>query len=247
MVGVCVFFHECAHMITCKILGIPVLGVKPLPWGLTATAPIMYEPYSQFLVSVAGPGCNFFLLMFSGFVRHLFGEEVSELFVLANLADGLLNLIPALPLDGGIILKSFLCSKLGLVRGFLWMIRCTGAVGIMLMVFGIRMFVATGYNISYFVAGLFVVLNLRHERELLVCIKKRILTGEIHSVAVMKKIYVSCDSNALCLVDFISPSYTAVFKVTDCKKEIGTLHQDKLLEFLLKNTMITAGECIEKM
>ena len=234
-------------MATCKLLGIPVLGVKPLPWGLTATAPIMYEPYSQFLVSVAGPASNFFMLMFSGIVRRFFGGEISELFVLANLADGLLNLIPALPLDGGIILKSFLCSKLGLVRGFLWMIRCTGAVGVALMLFGVQVFIATGYNVSYFVAGLFVVLNLRHEKELVICLKKRILTGEIHSVNLQKTIYVSFDSNALCLVDFISPSFTAVFKVMDNQKEIGTLHQDELLECVLKNTMITTGECIEKM
>ena len=96
VVGVCVLLHEIAHMVACKILGIPVFGILPLPWGLTAFAPVMYEPYSQFLVSVAGPAFNFFLLIFSGMVKSIFGSEIAELFVLANLANGILNLAPDL-------------------------------------------------------------------------------------------------------------------------------------------------------
>jgi len=247
VVGVCVILHEGAHMAMCRLIGIPVLGVKPLPWGITATAPLMYEPHSQLIVSVAGPMFNFFLLVFSPLVKNFFGAETAELFVLANLADGILNLIPALPLDGGIILKSFLCSRFGFVRGFEYMLRVTGGVGFLLMIFGIQMFAVTGYNISYFVAGVFIVFNLRHEKELIICIKKRILTGEIRSVSALKKIYVSHDSNALCLVDLISPSYTAVFKVMKDNETIGTVNQEELLERVLKNTMITVGECIEKI
>ena len=247
VVGICVLLHEIAHMAACRILGIPVFGLVPLPWGLTAFAPIMYEPHSQFFVSVAGPMFNFFLLCASGMVRFFWGTEVAELFVLANLANGLLNLVPALPLDGGIILKSVLCSRFGLVRGFIFMLRITAVIGVILMIFGIQVFLVTGYNVSYFVAGIFIIFNLRHEKELVICIKKRILTGEIRSLSAQRKIFVSYDSNALCLVDLISPSYTAVFRVMRDGKEIGILHQAHLLECILKNTMITAGECIEKI
>ena len=247
VVGVCVLLHEIAHMVACRILGIPVFGILPLPWGLTAFAPVMYEPYCQFLVSVAGPAFNFFLLAFSGIVKRIFGSEVAELFVLANLANGILNLVPALPLDGGIILKSVLCSGFGLVRGFVYVIRITAAIGVLLMLLGIQVFWVTGCNVSYFVAGLFIIYNIRHEKELVICIKKRILTGEIRSLGVYRKIYVSHDSNALCLVNLISPSYTAIFTVMKENEEIGTLHQGQLLEYVMKNTMITAGECIEKM
>lgn len=247
VVGVCVLLHEIAHMVACRILGIPVFGILPLPWGLTAFAPIMYEPYCQFFVSVAGPAFNFFLLAFTGMVNRIFGSEIAQQFVLANVANGILNLVPALPLDGGIILKSILCSRFGLVRGFVYMIRITIAIGVLLMIFGVQVLWVTGGNVSYFVAGLFIIFNIRHERELVICIKKRILTGEIRSRGVLKKIYVSHDSNALCLVNFISPLYTAVFMVMKGNVEMGTLNQRQLLECVMKNTMITAGECIEKM
>ena len=246
VVGVCVLLHELAHMAMCHIMGIRVFGMQPLPWGITASAPIMHEPYTQLVVSVAGPAFNFFLLVFSSPVRRLLGGEIAELYILANLADGILNLIPALPLDGGIILKAFLCSKFGFVRGFEYMMRITLFVGVVLMMFGIQMFAETGCNVSYFVAGVFIVFNLRHEKELIMCIKKRILTGEIRSVSSVRKITVSYDSNAVCLVDIISPSYTALFRVVKDNREIGTIGQAELLERVLKNSMITVGECIEK-
>ena len=126
------------------------------------------------------------------------------------------------------------------------MIRITAAIGAFLMIFGIQVLWATGCNVSYFVAGVFIIFNIRHEKELVICIKKRILTGEIRSLAVRKKICVSYDSNALCLVNFISPSYTAIFSVMKENAEIGVIHQRHLLECVMKNTMITAGECIEK-
>jgi len=246
VVGLCVLLHETAHMVACRLLKIPVYDIKTLPWGLTAFTPLMYDPISQFVVSVAGPMFNFFLLAFSGVIRNFAGNDVADLFVIANLADGLLNLIPALPLDGGIILKAFLCSKFGFVRGFNYMIKTTAAVGILIMAFGIQIFLLTGYNISYFVAGIFIIVNLRHEKYLMVCIKKRILTGEIRSISAVRQVKVSHDSNALCLVDYISPSYTLVFKVMDAGKEVGVVRQSDLIDAVLKNTMITVGECIEK-
>ena len=246
VVAVCVLLHEGAHMLVCRILNIPVLGVKSLPWGITASAPLMYEPFSQFLVSVSGPAFNFFLLFFYSVVRKIFGEQIARLFVLANFADGLLNLIPALPLDGGIILKAFLCAKFGFIRGFMYMIRITMGIGVVLMVFGIQMFLVTGYNISYFVAGVFIIYNLKHEKNLIMCMKKRILTGEIRSASARKYIRVPCDSNALCLIDVLSPTHTTVFRVMKNREEIGMVNQTKLVECILKNTMITVGECIEK-
>lgn len=246
VVAVSVLLHESAHMGMCRLLGIPVFGMKGLPWGVTAFAPLMYEPHSQFLVSVAGPMFNFFLLIFSSFVSKVFGDETAELFILANISNGILNLIPALPLDGGIMAKAFLCSKFGFVRGFVYMIRITLGVGIILMLFGIEMFIATGYNISYFVAGIFIVGNLRHEKDLVMCIKKRVLTGEISSSSAIKNLYVSSDSNAICLVDLISPSYTLVFTAVKNKEKIGKVSQKRLLECVMENSMATLEECIEK-
>ncbi len=245
-VALAVILHELSHMAVCRVMGIKVLGIKALPWGLTASTPLMYEPLSQLAVSVSGPMCNFFLLFFCPVIKRYLSPETSDLFALANLADGLLNLLPALPLDGGIILKSFLCAKFGLVRGFSHMLKITAATGAVIMLFGIHILVSTGSNVSYLVAGIFIMYNLRHEKELNMCVRKRILTGEIKSRPYPKRISADFDSNAICLVDMISPAHTISIDVTKDKKLIGTVGQEKLLNHVLKNSTITLGECIEK-
>lgn len=247
VIGIVVLLHEGAHVVACNAMGIKVTGMRALPWGVTADAPLMYEPGTQLAVSLAGPMCNFFLLIFTPIAEKFFSVRVAQFYVVANLANGILNLLPALPLDGGIVLKAFLCARFGFVRGFVFMIRLTGFMGFVLMIFGLWIFSFAGGNASYLVAGAFIVFNLRHEKELVMCIKKRILTGEIRSSSVTKEIRIPPDSHGVRLVDFISPAYTLVFNVVSDGISLGKVSQGTLLECILKNTAITAVECIEKI
>lgn len=246
VVGLTVILHELSHMAVCLAAGVRIYDLKALPWGLTAETALMHEPHTQLAVSAAGPMFNFLLLTLCPLIELVFSEDTAELFALANLADALLNLIPALPLDGGIILKSFLCARFGLIRGFSHMIKLTAALGFIIMIFGIHILIVTGSNASYLIAGIFIVYNLKHERELVMCLKKKVLTGEINSKSTVRVLRVESESNAICLIDLISPSYTALFKVYTKDKHIGTVSQAGLIENVLKNTMITVGECIEK-
>lgn len=245
-IGLAVGLHELSHMGACTLLGIRVLGIKALPWGLCASTPLMYDPMNQLVVSLAGPMCNFFLLAFCPLIDLYISPEASSLFAVANLADGLLNLLPALPLDGGIVIKAFLCSRLGLVRGLSVMMRVTVVTGSVLMLLGIHIFYITGSNASYIVAGVFIIYNLRHEREIAMCIRKRILTGEITSAPYIRRIHADCGSNAICFVDSISPSRSLEIVVTQEGKVMGVLPQNSLVENVLKNSTITLGQCIEK-
>ena len=245
-VSLAVILHEAAHLVSCRALGIRVIGIKALPWGLTAATPLMYEPFAQFVISLSGPMCNFFLLIFCPVIKAWISKEYADIFALANLADALFNLLPALPLDGGIMLKSFLGAHFGLVRGFSYMLKATAITGILLMILGLYIFASANSNASYLVAGSFILYNLKHEKHLSLCIRKRILTGEILSKPRTKKICADYDSNAICFVDRISPTHTLQIHITKAKKAKGIISQDRLIECVLKNSMITLGECIEK-
>ena len=247
-VGLAVLLHECAHLLMCVALKVRVVGMTPLPWGLTISTPLIYDIKSQLLISASGPACNFVILAVCAALRTVSGisGDYFELFMLANLADGLLNLLPVLPLDGGIILKSRLCAVYGLAGGFLKSMRITAFAGAVIFVIGIQIFLVTGYNFSYAAAGLFVLVNLRHERELLMCIKKRIYTGEIKSASKIKYICVDSSCHALCLANLISCNHTLIFLVNDNGRFAGELTQEELIKKLLQNSLITAGECVEK-
>ena len=78
------------------------------------------------------------------------------------------------------------------------------------------------------------------------CIRKRLLTGEISSRPATKVIRADARSNAICFIDRISPSYTLVVEVTLGTLPLGTVGQNTLISKVLKNSVITLEECIEK-
>lgn len=248
-VAAAVVIHECAHFAVCAKHRIKVFAMVPLPWGMTVATPLIYNKKLQIRVSAAGPICNFIVLLLCAFFRKVTGinSDFFEIFMIANFADGFLNLLPVLPLDGGIILKANMCEKFGLVSGFAKCIYISAFAGVIILVFGVMIILATGYNFSYFAAGLFIVVNLKHERELLLCIKKRIFTGEIKSSPKIRYINVEASCHALCLANLISTAYTLVFLVNQDGKFIGEASQEILIRKLFENTLITVGECVEKL
>ena len=243
-----VILHEGAHLLMCRKLKVRVLGMMLLPWGMTIATPLIYDGKSQFLISSAGPLCNFFILLVCIGFKKIFSvnSEFFDVFMLANFAGGFLNLLPALPLDGGIILKSHLCQVLGLSRGFTVTMHITAILASVITAFGILLFLATGYNFSYAVAGIFIFVNLKHEKELLMCIKKRIFTGEIKSEKKIKYITVDASCHAVCLANLISCAYTLVFLVNENGKFLKEVPQELILKKLFENSLITVGECVEK-
>lgn len=243
-----VILHEGAHLLMCKKLKIKVLGMMPLPWGMTIATPLIYDGKAQLLISAAGPVCNFIILLTCALIKKIFNfnSEFFDVFMLANFAGGFLNLLPALPLDGGIILKSHLCKVLGLSRGFTISMQITAILAAIITCFGILLFLATGYNFSYAVAGIFIFVNLKNEKELLMCIKKRIFTGEIKSDKKIKYISVDASCHAICLANFISCAYTLVFLVNKNGKFLKEVPQEVILKKLFENSLITVGECVEK-
>mgnify|MGYP004653197907 FL=1 len=248
IIATAVIMHETAHYLMCRRLNVKVCSIMPLPWGLTVSTPLIYNHRMQILVSAAGPACNFLLLGICLFIKHFFRiySYDFDFFILANLADGALNLLPALPLDGGVILNSCLCVKKGLAAGFNKSLGITVVTGGIILISGIQIFIATGCNFSFAAVGFFILLNLQHERELLMCIKKRIFTGEIKSGRKIKYITVDYDCSALCLTNMITSAYSLVFLINRNGRFVGELNQEDMICSLLKCSCITVGECIEK-
>lgn len=84
----------------------------------------------------AGPATNAALALGAGAILHfaqvqawpeLLGDAL-VIFALSNAGLALLNFLPALPLDGGLILRAGLRAKLGTDRGHLWTRRSSLAI-----------------------------------------------------------------------------------------------------------------------
>lgn len=248
VIAVAVALHEGAHFAACFAFKVKILSFTPKPWGVCINTTLIRRKKALFVIYAAGPACNFAVLGVCAAVKCFFKLQSAnfDLFMLANFAGGFLNLLPALPLDGGIILKLVLCMSCGISAGYKKAIRISAATGAVIFVFGAAAFLATGYNFSYATAGAFILFNLKKENQMLLFMKEKVLSGEIVSEKKIKYISVDASCHAICLANLISFSHTAVFLVNNSGKFVGEVPQSLLLKKLFKNSLITVGECVEK-
>ena len=122
--------HELSHSLVAKKYGVVVKEITLLPiGGIASMGSIPEKPQQEFEISIAGPlfniliGMFFFLPLYNILgPRVLFSpsletwpQTVAYLFWI-NLALAVFNLLPAFPMDGGRILRSFLAPRLGYAK-----------------------------------------------------------------------------------------------------------------------------------
>lgn len=112
------FFHEMAHVIAARSLGIRVQAVELTPFGGQALIDdfIALEPDKEILMSLAGPLSSLGLAAFFYFLPHGWDAETASWLVGSNLFLGVFNLLPALPMDGGRALRAWLSPLIGFRR-----------------------------------------------------------------------------------------------------------------------------------
>lgn len=106
----CVALHEAAHLVTARLLGVPMRTLNIHPIG--ALARLGRErsgPVRTFAVAAAGPLANLILWLVLRTVDPLVGTAEAAIVSFAasfTLTLGLINLLPGLPLDGGRMLRA---------------------------------------------------------------------------------------------------------------------------------------------
>lgn len=107
--------HEIAHTIVALILGIKVEEIELLPFGGQARIEDFtgLEPAKEIYMALAGPLISLSLAAFFYFLEQDQVNQAMALFIKTNATLGLFNLLPALPLDGGRILRGVLSPLLG--------------------------------------------------------------------------------------------------------------------------------------
>jgi len=114
---VIVLAHELAHGLVGKAMGLKVSEIEFYPFGGVARIEelLELEPFLERRLAWAGPAANLALAAAAVVVYSRFfpGSEPLLFFIRSNLILAFFNLLPALPLDGGRILRATLAPLLG--------------------------------------------------------------------------------------------------------------------------------------
>lgn len=114
-----VLLHELGHALTARHVGVPVAGIELHFFG--GAAKMVGQPKTandEVLIAAAGPAVSFVLggvgLVLSALLGATglgLGAELFQYIGWINVVIGAFNLVPALPMDGGRILRALLTRK----------------------------------------------------------------------------------------------------------------------------------------
>jgi Zn-dependent protease/CBS domain-containing protein len=238
----CVVLHELGHSLVAQRFGVAVREIVLLPIG--GVARLLSEPKKplhELLIALAGPGVNVVIALLSfaalGFgpipafdmqalqAQAITAPSARSLLVLlfySNLSLAAFNMVPALPMDGGRVLRALLSFFLGQVRA------TNLAAGIaQLMAVALAFFGFEHNPLLVFIAFL-VFMGAAQERS---TARTNVLLGELSAGEV-------CDPHAVTFapgdsvgfaVDQTLRSGQAHFLVTHGGEPIGTLSRDDLI------------------
>jgi Zn-dependent protease len=135
---VSVLLHELGHAVVARRRGVPIEGIDlHFFGGVAKLAAPPRSPDDEIAIAIAGPLVSLalgVLLLAASFVVPL---PLLAWLGTANLVLFAFNLLPALPLDGGRVLRAVLARRRGLVDGTTAAVRVSRAVAVGLFVLGV--------------------------------------------------------------------------------------------------------------
>ncbi len=121
---ICVLIHELSHSVTAMRNGIRVSRIMLLPiGGVSMMDNPSTDPSVEFNIAIAGPIMSLLLGGVFG-VMVIFTPPglltyIVQFLFLINMLLGIFNILPAFPMDGGRVLRSYLQKRIGLYRATL--------------------------------------------------------------------------------------------------------------------------------
>ncbi len=187
--------HESFHALSACFLHVPILRLTILPYGCHLRLG-RTDFSSEAKIAAAGPLGSF--LLFLLFWRRDFGH--------VNLMLCLLNLLPALPLDGGRLLRLFLLWN----RGYFFVSRILRRLGLLI---GLCLALYAFLRPSPFFGCIAVLLLSRPAP-----VPFSVLSKKAARTARVKLFHARRTDSLLSLTHYFSPFYHATFRIRGCNR-----------------------------
>lgn len=214
--------HECFHIIAMCFLHIPIKKVDIQPFGVCVYLKnvSVFSSYKEAIVAISGPLFNFLAALALTIIKPYFPSHYLDFTIYINLAMGVFNLIPALPLDGGRVLKSLLSINFGIIKAYNFMLTLSRAIIFAILAISIILLLFTSFNFSLILIGIFLLSNITYEEKNLnhIILKDILYSKEQNKLKTplnTKVFTVSSDIPARCILKLLSFDYCIELLITD--------------------------------
>jgi len=234
--------HELAHILTAVFLRAKIDEIELMPFGAAMRLYELWQisPFKLMLIALAGPLAN---LVFSGFLSLLLffcpslAPQITP-FLYSGLLIALVNLIPALPLDGGRFLSALLALKMKRTRAVKIGIWFGRIFGFFLIASSIYTFMKTRLlPLPAILASVYLFASGEQEKRHAEGAAMRMLLLNREDEAPVRRaglIMVKNHAPILEAVNAVRPGEESLFAITDDEGEILTLLPLKKVLFALK-------------
>lgn len=158
----CALLHELGHIFTASVLEIKISHIEILPFGICAKleSGIIKNPSFETATAFSGPLVNILLAGGAYVVREILPPTYFKYWEDINLSLACVNLIPALPLDGGRIMRAFLTKKIGALRAYNFAVKISFIPISLLLGISVYGLLTKSFNFSLILISAFLLGNL---------------------------------------------------------------------------------------
>lgn len=188
-----VLVHETAHALTARAFGLKVREIELLPFGgITRIDDIVEgDPLLEARVAFAGPLSNLALtaVSYAAIRYQSVPYELAWFIIRANLTLAGFNMVPAIPLDGGRILRAYLARRIGYRRATDVAARLGKLFAFLFASAGVAGVYWGRLNLGLVVVGAFVYIAARKEEKLAAYVFMRYLVKkkrELYDLGVLR-------------------------------------------------------------
>ena len=165
----CAIIHEITHIAVAHFLGVGISYMEILPFGICARlkSDIIKNPAHEIIIALSGPVFNLLAATCAYFIinSRISANELFTYFFYCNIAMALVNFIPALPLDGGRVLRAILTMRTGSVRAYKLTLKLSRIPIFLLLLTSSYLIITSRFNFSFILIGVFLLSNLCTEQK----------------------------------------------------------------------------------
>lgn len=249
-----VSFHEIIHCVTALILGFSAYEFELLPIGAVLRLKELDSatPLQDTIISISAPAVNIIVALILFLLGQYYNNYYLNIFFRDNLLIGMFNLIPALPLDGGRILRNSIHSRILYKKADLITVKIGIAIGMGMIAYFFFLVFYKKVNLNILIIALFIIISSIKEKERIVyfimgdIIKKKynfIKRGYIENRGV--SIYYKWD--LLKVLGIVDKNKYSIFYVLDDDMEVmDIIYEIEIIEGLKNYGNISFEEFIKK-